>query len=85
MLGTHEFDQERFTHPYLRELEEARIRRRPGRPFLGGSGGTPERVSDRVAYEGEPSWSPDGTRIAFVPGGDPDNSPGIRIHVVPAP
>jgi TolB protein len=44
------------------------------------SGGVPYRATEHDGYAGAPSWSPDGTRIAFeASGGDPDDSPGTTL------
>ena len=50
------------------------------------SGGDAIRATNYSGYDGAPSWSPDGTRIAFESYlGDPDNSPGTTIWIIDAP
>jgi TolB protein len=50
------------------------------------SGGNSARVSFFHGYDGAPSWSPDGNRIAFEScPGDPDESAGTSIWIVDAP
>jgi len=50
------------------------------------SGGTPVRVTRYNGYDGAPSWSSDGTRIAFESApGDPDESSGTTLWVIDAP
>lgn len=50
------------------------------------SGSTPIRVTFHDGYDGAPSWSPDGTRIAFESyPGDPDYSSGTTLWVVDVP
>jgi len=49
-------------------------------------GGDSIRVTEWDGYDGAPSWSPDGTKIAFESYlGDPDGSDGTRIFVIDAP
>ncbi len=62
--------------------------RTPGRHskvyLMGAGGGTPEPLDHRDVEQGSPTWSPDGTRLAFgdVPEryGDPTGSERIHIH-----
>jgi TolB protein len=50
------------------------------------AGGTSTRVSYFSGYDGAPSWSPDGNRIAFEScTGDPDESAGTSIWIVDVP
>ncbi len=50
------------------------------------SGGSSVRVSNFSGYDGAPSWSPDGNRIAFEScPGDPDESEGTSIWIVDVP
>lgn len=50
------------------------------------SGGDSVRVTNYDGYDGAPSWSPDGTEIAFESyPGDPDDSPGTTIWIIEAP
>jgi len=50
-------------------------------------GGMPERVTQYDnGYDGAPSWSPDGTRIAFESyPGDPDETSGTTLWMIDAP
>lgn len=50
------------------------------------TGGTPRRVTFAEAYDGAPSWSPDGRTIAFESAsGDPDGTAGTTLWVIDAP
>ncbi len=50
------------------------------------SGGNSTRVSFFSGYDGAPSWSPDGNRIAFESyPGDPDGSEGTSILIIDVP
>ncbi|HQE83177.1 MAG TPA: hypothetical protein PLM14_09270 [Candidatus Hydrogenedentes bacterium] len=52
-------------------------------PLSGGAG---TRVTYSKGYDGAPSWSPDGGRIAFESyPGDPDDSPGTALWTIQAP
>jgi TolB protein len=50
------------------------------------SGGDASRLTNHDGYDGAPSWSPDGRRIAFEScPGDPDESAGTTLWVIDAP
>jgi len=50
------------------------------------SGGASIRVTDYSGYAGAPSWSPDGSQIAFEASpGDPDDSAGTTLWLVDVP
>lgn len=50
------------------------------------AGGTSTRITFFGGYDGAPSWSPDGERIAFESyPGDPDDSPGTSIWIIDVP
>ena len=50
------------------------------------SGGEPERVTFYGGYDGAPSWSPDGMRIAFESHPrDPDGSAGTTLWIIGLP
>jgi len=50
------------------------------------SGGNSVRVSNFNGYDGAPSWSPDGNRIAFEScSEDPDESSGTSVWIVNVP
>jgi len=50
------------------------------------SGGEPVRVTQYSGYDGAPSWSPDGTLIAFESfPGDPDGSTGTTLWIIEVP
>ncbi len=55
--------------------------------MVPSGGGTPVRVTtDATRYDGAPSWSGDGTRIAFESSvGDPDGSAGTTLWVIAVP
>ena len=48
-------------------------------------GGDARRITQYTGYDGAPSWSPDGTRVAFesTPG-DPDGSAGSTLWIIAA-
>jgi TolB protein len=49
-------------------------------------GGETTRVTRYDGYDGAPSWSPDGTQIAFESfAGEPDGSPGTSLWIIDAP
>lgn len=54
---------------------------------LSTSGGAALRVTDADRYDGAPSWSPDGSTIAFesYAYGDPDGHRGTAIWTIDAP
>lgn len=54
---------------------------------MSASGGKRTRVTQAVGwYDGAPSWSRDGSTIAFeARRGDPDGSPGTRLYRIEAP
>jgi TolB protein len=50
------------------------------------SGGNVIRLTDYEGYDGAPSWSFDGKKIAFEScPGDPDNSPGTTLWIIDVP
>lgn len=50
------------------------------------AGGTGVRLTEYGGYDGAPSWSPDGTLIAFESyPGDPDDSRGTSLWVIDVP
>jgi len=50
------------------------------------SGGNSIRVTHYGGYDGAPSWSPDGNRIAFESyPADPDGSSGTTIWIIDVP
>ena len=50
------------------------------------SGGNPIRVTHYDGYDGAPSWSPDGNKIAFESyAGDPEGSGGTTLWVIDVP
>jgi len=50
------------------------------------AGGTPTRVTHFSGYDGAPTWSADGSTIAFESSArDPDGSPGTAIWAITAP
>lgn len=50
------------------------------------AGGSAIRVTHCEGYDGAPSWSPDGRKIAFESyPGDPDNSPGTALWIINVP
>ena len=50
------------------------------------SGGNPTRVTSFQGYDGAPSWSPDGNKIAFESSPrDPDDSIGTTIWIIDMP
>ena len=48
---------------------------------MDADGGNQENLTDHPAYDGQPDWSPDGTKIAFVSSRD---GGGSQIHVMDA-
>jgi TolB protein len=49
-------------------------------------GGNAIRLTHYDGYDGAPSWSPDGNKIAFESHpGDPDNSPGTTLWIIDVP
>ena len=48
---------------------------------MDADGGNQENLTNNPAYDGQPDWSPDGTKIAFVSGRDGDRS---QIYVMDA-
>ncbi len=48
---------------------------------MDAEGGNQENLTNHPAYDGQPDWSPDGTKIAFVSGRDGDRS---QIYIVDA-
>ena len=50
------------------------------------SGGNPLRLTQHAGYDGAPSWSPDGKRIAFEScSGDAEGSPGTTLWIIDVP
>ena len=50
------------------------------------SGDDPIRVTYYEGYDGAPSWSPDGNRIAFESyPGEPDSSVGTTLWIIDVP
>jgi len=50
------------------------------------SGGNAVRITHYEGYDGAPSWSPDGKKIAFETcPGDPDNSSGTTLWIIDIP
>ena len=49
--------------------------------LMDAYGGNQENLTNHPAYDGQPDWSPDGTKIAFVSGRDGDSS---QIYVMDA-
>ncbi len=50
------------------------------------AGGASTRATHFAGYDGAPSWSPDGQRIAFESyPGDPDDGTGTEIRIIAAP
>ena len=50
------------------------------------SEGNPIRITHYEGYDGAPSWSPDGKKIAFESyPGDPDNSSGTLLWIIDVP
>ncbi len=50
------------------------------------SGGAPVQVTFHDGYDGAPSWSPDGTKIAFESSpGDPDDFSGTTLWIIDMP
>ena len=48
---------------------------------MDANGGNQENLTNHPTYDGQPDWSPDGTKIAFVSGRDGD---GSQIYVMDA-
>ena len=48
---------------------------------MDAGGGNQENLTNHPAYDGEPDWSPDGTKIAFV---SDRNGDRIQIYVMDA-
>ncbi len=50
---------------------------------IPAAGGSPERITFYSGYDGAPSVSPDGTKVAFESVyGDPDNSSGTTLWII---
>jgi len=50
------------------------------------SGGRPIQITQYEGYDGAPSWSPDGTKIAFESyPGEPDDSSGTTLWIIDVP
>ncbi|WKB55938.1 hypothetical protein [Eleftheria terrae] len=52
---------------------------------VAASGGTPRLVTRSSGYNGAPSWSPDGRRIAFEASDDPDATRPTALWIIDAP